>query len=137
MALAQQLAALDALCSRAPGAAAPGSAAQDHGTALLPGTADGEHGERSREQCEAERDALTLLLTARWGAPHRFGLQGLPLRAAEYGEDIPEPWRSLAGHVGDVHAWHTGGRWVVLGVSRRGDDLPCRLLAAVTPVDPP
>lgn len=93
--------------------------------------------EEVREQYEAERDALTERLTARWGPPRVFGLGTALLRAAQYGEHIPEPWRSLSAHVPDVHAWRRGGRWTALGISQQDEDQPCQLLAVVTTADPP
>lgn len=89
------------------------------------------------EQCEAEREGLTELLTARWGEPDTIGLGGVLLRTLEYGEDIPEPWASLSARVPDVQLWHTAGRWVALGVARLDPAQPPCLVATVTDIDPP
>ncbi|MBV2357237.1 hypothetical protein KUM39_23155 [Streptomyces sp. J2-1] len=98
---------------------------------------DGSDGEETAAQFEAERDALGLLLAERWGETHAFGLGGVFLRSQE-GENIPEPWATLAAHVPDVQAWHTdSGRWVALGVSHWGAELPLQLLAVVTETEPP
>jgi hypothetical protein len=55
------------------------------------------------------------------------------------GEDLAEPWASLSGHVPDVHLWRSDetGRWIALGVSQWGDELPFQLLAVVTDTGPP
>ncbi|WP_175409442.1 hypothetical protein [Streptomyces sp. TRM64462] len=88
------------------------------------------------EQYEADRDALSALLTARWGAPRVFSLWSVFRRASD-GEPIPEPWDALSNHVPDLHLWRADGRWIALGVSQWDSELPFQLLAVVTDVDPP
>ncbi|MGW2561515.1 hypothetical protein ACWCXB_20110 [Streptomyces sp. NPDC001514] len=89
------------------------------------------------EQYEAEREALALLLSERWGEAQVFGLGSLLARSIEDGEEIPEPWGTLSNSVPDVHLWRVDGRWVVLGVSQQDPELPFQLLAVVTETDPP
>lgn len=88
------------------------------------------------EQYEAERDALSALLAARWGEPQMFSLWSVFRRSAD-GEDIPEPWDSLSSHVPDLHLWRVDGCWIALGVSQWDRELPFQLLAVVTEADPP
>jgi hypothetical protein len=135
------LAVIDGLCARplpGPRAVAQDAAPRYH-LAELPTAEGGPCVLRAaaEEQCEAERDALAALLERRWGAPDRWGLGGVLLRALEHGEDIPEPWASLSARVPDVALWHTDGRWVALGVARLDPDTAPGLLAVVTDVDPP
>ncbi|WP_149181535.1 hypothetical protein [Streptomyces sp. TRM49041] len=88
------------------------------------------------EQYEAERDALGVLLTARWGEPQIFSLWSVFRRGMD-GEDIPEPWDGLSNHVPDLHLWRADGRWIALGVSQWDRELPFQLLAVITDTDPP
>ncbi|MFG3499001.1 hypothetical protein [Streptomyces sp. NPDC047928] len=97
---------------------------------------DGTRRELVEDQYEAERDALALLLTGRWGEPQVFSLWSL-LRRGLDGEDIPEPWGSLSNSVPDVHLWRAEDRWIAVGVSQWDKELPFQLLAAVTTTDPP
>lgn len=97
---------------------------------------DGTRRELVEEQYEAERDALAVVLGARWGEPHIFSLWSLQERGME-GEEIPEPWSVLAASVPDVHLWRAEERWIALGVSQWDKELPFQLLAVVTEVDPP
>lgn len=118
---------------------------------------DGTEWETTSDQYDAERDALTVLLAERWGAPQIFSLASLFERAqadgfddvgetgagetgegeAGAGEDIPEPWGSLSCSVPDLHLWRVDGRWIALGVSQWDKELPFQLLAVVTEIDPP
>jgi len=81
---------------------------------------------------------LSERLTERWGTPDVFSLASVFVRSTG-GEDIPEPWASLGGHVPDLHLWRPprADRWVALGVSQWDKELPFQLLAVVTDVDPP
>ncbi|MFF7388222.1 hypothetical protein ACFZAE_07130 [Streptomyces scabiei] len=97
---------------------------------------DGSRREETEEQYEAERDALSELLTARWGAPAVFSLWSVLDRSLD-GEDIPEPWAGLSSHVPDLHLWQVDGRWVALGVSQWDKELPFQLVALITETDPP
>ncbi|MFF8972654.1 hypothetical protein [Streptomyces sp. NPDC014995] len=99
---------------------------------------DGTERERTEEQYEADRDGLTERLTDRWGPPHHISLASALERSMD-GEDIPEPWASLSAHVPDVHLWQSpdSARWIALGVSQWGAELPFQLLAVVTETDPP
>ncbi|WP_236244504.1 hypothetical protein [Streptomyces sp. CC210A] len=92
--------------------------------------------EQVAEQYEAERDALSALLAARWGEPQVFSLWSVFQRTLE-GEDVPEPWAALSNHVPDLHLWRVDGRWAALGVSQWDTELPFQLLAVVTETDPP
>ncbi|WP_236238945.1 hypothetical protein [Streptomyces sp. CC228A] len=97
---------------------------------------DASRWEQVAEQYEAERDALSALLAARWGAPQVFSLWSVFQRAME-GEEVPEPWAALSNHVPDLHLWRVEGRWAALGVSQWDAELPFQLLAVVTETDPP
>ncbi|MGW7367866.1 hypothetical protein ACWGI8_31710 [Streptomyces sp. NPDC054841] len=89
------------------------------------------------EQYEAEREALAVLLSERWGRPQVFSLYSVFARSFEEGEEIPEPWGTLSNSVPDVHLWQVDGQWVVLGVSKWDTELPFQLVAVVTEIDPP
>ncbi|MFF0433460.1 hypothetical protein ACFYU9_14685 [Streptomyces sp. NPDC004327] len=97
---------------------------------------DGTRRPAVEEQYEAERDALSALLGARWGPPQVFSLWSVARRSMS-GEHISEPWDDLSNHIPDLHLWRAGERWVALGVSQWDKELPFQLLAAVTTVDPP
>lgn len=88
------------------------------------------------DQYEAERDALSALLAARWGEPQMFSLWSVFQRGMD-GEDLPEPWGTLSSHVPDLHLWRVDGRWIALGVSQWDTELPFQLLAVMTETDPP
>ncbi|WP_109000889.1 hypothetical protein [Streptomyces rishiriensis] len=94
--------------------------------------------EETEEQYEADRDGLSERLTGRWGLPHLVSLAST-LERSMAGEDIPEPWASLSGHVPDLHLWQLPGtpRWIALGVSQWDAELPFQLLLVVTETDPP
>ncbi|QIY69601.1 hypothetical protein HEP84_10910 [Streptomyces sp. RLB1-33] len=99
---------------------------------------DGTAREETAEQYEADRDGLSVLLTHRWGPPQVFSLSSVLDRTMD-GEDIPEPWGVVSGHVPDVHLWKATGhdRWVALGVSQWDKEWPFQLLAVITEIDPP
>ncbi|MFG2308092.1 hypothetical protein ACGFS9_05265 [Streptomyces sp. NPDC048566] len=148
MTIARQLATIDRLCSEdfpaehgrsAAGTAGPGYHLAELATSEDFRETDGAARAETEEQFEAERDGLAQLLARRWGPPEPVSLAALPERSAR-GEDIPEPWAALSAHVPDVHLWRPAGahdRWVALGVSQWGSDLPYQLLALVTEIDPP
>ncbi|MFD4375735.1 hypothetical protein [Streptomyces sp. NPDC058486] len=98
--------------------------------------ADGGRREEVEEQYEAERDGLAALLAARWGEPDRMSLWSLRHRGMT-GEELPEPWSGLCVLVPDLMLWRVDARWIGLGVSRWGEELPFQLLAVITDVDPP
>ncbi|QKW05318.1 hypothetical protein HUT18_01960 [Streptomyces sp. NA04227] len=151
MSSAQHLSVLDPLCSRPFPAQRDGSptAAQYGGPGYLirilaEFTGTEEHWDTSPyqdllDQCEAEREALAQLLGDRHGPAGEFPLQGVLLRTMEYGEEMDEPWASLSGHVEHLYLWRLESlnRWLGLGTSRMGEELPPRLLAVVTETDPP
>ncbi|WP_309056012.1 hypothetical protein [Streptomyces sp.] len=97
---------------------------------------DGTRRALAEDQYEAERDGLSVLLTARWGPPSELSLHSVLERSMD-GEEIPEPWATLSCHVPDLRLWRADGRWVGLGVSQWDKELPFQLLALVTTVDPP
>ncbi|MCC9711961.1 hypothetical protein E4N62_46225 [Streptomyces sp. MNU76] len=143
--IAHHLAVIDRLCSEEfpaePGRSDVGTAGPGYHVAELRTSADfweddGSRREETEEQYEAERDALSELLTARWGAPAVFSLWSVLDRSME-GEDIPEPWAVLSSHVPDLHLWQVDGRWVALGVSQWDKELPFQLVALITETDPP
>ncbi|MEU3556750.1 hypothetical protein [Streptomyces fragilis] len=148
MSIARHVAVVERLCGSdlpeegvaadrdaAPGRCGPGWRAAE----LLGSCPDGDPGlaAEAADECEHEREALAQRLTARWGEPQRVGLQGALIRAAEAGEEIPEPWGRLCEDLTDVHLWWTGDRWLALGVSHHGLEPPHALLAVVTTEDPP
>ncbi|MFD8939748.1 hypothetical protein ACFV0R_31610 [Streptomyces sp. NPDC059578] len=141
MTTAQRLTAIDWLCSREPAAGHPGAVSDGPAHPLIdltPPVAQGAAGPGdAEEQLYAERDALARSLTARHGEPDFIGLQGVFLRSTDPGEAVPEPWRSLSSRAGDALVWWTSARWLVLAITREGPEIPPRLLAAVTAVDPP
>lgn len=113
-----------------------------HLAVLLTSGAEKRAGEEQREvvedQFESERDGLVALLRARgWGEPQRFALWSLAARAAEKPEAVPTPWAELAAAVPDLCLWRRAGRWAGLGIARTGPELPVRLLAFATDIDPP
>ncbi|MFD7995862.1 hypothetical protein [Streptomyces mexicanus] len=146
MDIAQALAVIDRLCS---GPLPAEHARTDAGTAG-PGYViaelqtsegfweDGARWEEVYEQYECDREALAQRLTERWGPPQVFSLYSVLERSLE-GEDLPEPWASLSGHVTDVTLWRPQdtGRWISLGVSQWDRELPFQLLAVVTDLAPP
>lgn len=145
MTIARHLATIDLLCSRPfavePGRSEVGDSGPGYHTAEL-STSEGFWDDPSRwevveEQYEAERAALALRLSERWGEPQVFSLSSVFARSLEEGEQIPEPWSTLADSVPDVHLWRVDGRWVALGVSQWDTELPFQLLAVVTATDPP
>ncbi|MEU7280054.1 hypothetical protein AB0A69_14895 [Streptomyces sp. NPDC045431] len=97
---------------------------------------DGTRRALVEEQYEAERDALAVLLTARWAEPQSFSLWSVFDRGMA-GEEIPDPWDILSSSVPDVHLWRVDGLWIALGVSHWDKELPFQLLAVVTETDPP
>ncbi|GAA2444511.1 MULTISPECIES: hypothetical protein [Streptomyces] len=89
-----------------------------------------------QDQYEADRDGLSVLLTARWGPPQVFSLWSVFDRGME-GEEIPDPWDALSQSVPDVHLWRADGHWIALGVSQWDKEQPFELLVTVTEIDPP
>ncbi|MYX26946.1 hypothetical protein GTY75_09735 [Streptomyces sp. SID8381] len=147
MDIAKALAEIDRLCA-GPFPAEhtwtdTGSAGPGHRTAALATgddfwEDDGSRREEAADQYECYRDGLAERLTERWGPPQEFSLYGVCVRTME-GEEVPEPWGSLSGHVPDVQLWRAPGtgRWIALGVSQHDKELPFQLLAVATDVDPP
>lgn len=155
MSTAQHLATLDLLRSRdfpaehgrsPSGSGGPGFHIAELLTSDTFWEDDGTRREATEEQYEAERDALTVLLTDRWGPPQKFSLASLFERtvAVDFGdadgdadEEIPEPWAHLSSCVPDLHLWQVDGRWIALGIAQWDKELPFQLLAVVTETDPP
>ncbi|MHC3472212.1 hypothetical protein ACYF6T_26455 [Streptomyces sp. 7R007] len=105
-----------------------------------------ELGGSGGEECEGEptaddvyalEGALTDLLTARRGAPARWGTGTLQERVGR-GEEIPEPWARLAGEVVEVRGWENTdtGRWVVVAVADTDPEAAVRLLLVGSDVAP-
>ncbi|MEU4038215.1 hypothetical protein [Streptomyces collinus] len=147
MDIAKCLTLMDVLCARefptAHGRSEHGESGPGYHIAALQTSGgfwddDGTEREETAAQYEADRDGLAERLTERWGPAHRFSLRGALIRAME-GEDVGEPWAGLSEHVPDLHLWEAAdsGRWVALGVSRGGRELPLQLLGVVTDTDPP
>lgn len=147
MDIAHHLAVIDQLCARefpaAPvrtdvGESGPGYCTAELQTSGAFWEDDGTEREETEAQYEFDRDGLGERLTARWGPPQVFSLAGI-LERVVAGEDIPEPWNGLSGHVPDLQLWQPPGvgRYVALGVSQWDKELPFQLLAVVTETDPP
>ncbi|MFG2602050.1 hypothetical protein ACGFT2_00565 [Streptomyces sp. NPDC048514] len=145
MDIADHLAVIDRLCARGfpaeHGRTDVGSGGPGYLIAALQSgdhpEADGAGREEAEAQYEAERDALVERLTERWGPPRYFSLYSV-LERTVGGEQGAEPWAGLSGHVPDVHLWRAPEteRWVALGVSRWGEEVPLQLLAVITETDP-
>ncbi|WP_306185577.1 MULTISPECIES: hypothetical protein [unclassified Streptomyces] len=147
MDIAKALAVIDRLCTGAfpaeqvrtdVGTAGPGYSIAELETSDGFWEDDGTLREETEEQYECDRTGLGERLTERWGQPREFSLYSVLHRTVE-GEDLPEPWASLSGHVPDVRLWRAqeAGRWIALGVSQWDRELPFQLLAVVTDTDPP
>ncbi|WP_432094500.1 hypothetical protein [Streptomyces sp. bgisy100] len=91
---------------------------------------DGTGWIETREQFAAEREALVLLLSRRWGSPEYVDL-GVYLERSVAGEPVTEPLLTLCGCVTSVHAWRTGGRWIGIGVGQQSRELPFQLVVAI------
>ncbi|MFD8735044.1 hypothetical protein ACFV06_08970 [Streptomyces sp. NPDC059618] len=151
MTIAQHLATIDRLCAEefptGHGGSAPGSYGAPGGPGFhvvelkrSTGSPIGPDGVgEEAEQYEAEREALAQRLGDRWGEPHWMSFDGVFLRAQQGDEHIPEPWASLGSHMRNAQVWRRDdtGRWLVLGISRLGEDQELRLLAVITDIDPP
>lgn len=91
---------------------------------------DGTARREAEEAFAADCEALSGVLSARWGEPEVLDLTGHLVQVTE-GERVPEPLRTLCGYVRVLHRWRLGGRWLGLGTGRQGGDLPLQLVAAV------
>ncbi|MGA4843356.1 hypothetical protein [Streptomyces sp. G45] len=146
MSSADHLAVIDLLCARDfprahggsdTGSAGPGFHLAELGAYVPDADADPAAHDDAELQYEAERDALAVLLSDRWGEPQVFALTSVLVRALAGEEDLPEPWASVSETVPDVHLWRADGRWIALGVARRSERRGVGLVAVVTEVDPP
>lgn len=142
--LAQYLATIDLLRSRAFPAqrsraagivSGPGYHLAELATSEEFWEDDGTGRPAAEEQYEAECGALSRLLSRRWGGPQVFSLCDTLIRSTE-GEEIPEPWLGLSCGIPYVELWQADGRWIAVGVSQQGPQLPFQLIAAVTVNDP-
>lgn len=97
---------------------------------------DGSRRVEVQEQYEAECEALSGLLSRRWGEAQMFSLWSVLTRSME-GEEIAAPWDELSSCVPYLHIWQADGRWVAVGVSQWDTELEFQLMAVVTEVDPP
>ncbi|WP_405852108.1 hypothetical protein OG361_05315 [Streptomyces sp. NBC_00090] len=138
MTTARHLATIDELRARPSGG--PGGAPGFHLAELATSEDfwddDGSRRALAEDQYEAERDGLAALLTARWGPPTELDLWPV-LERSLAGESLPEPWSTLCAHTPELRLWRDDGRWIGLGISQWDKELPLRLLAVVTAVDPP
>ncbi|WP_326692417.1 MULTISPECIES: hypothetical protein [unclassified Streptomyces] len=78
---------------------------------------------------QAEHEALAALLSRRWGQAETVDLTGQLVATAE-GRAVPEPERTLCGHVTELSVWSVQGRWTGIGVACWGESGPLQLLAA-------
>ncbi|KAF4409683.1 MULTISPECIES: hypothetical protein [Streptomyces] len=95
---------------------------EDDGTRLM----------EADDQFEAERAAMVLLLSRRWGEPEVLDLTELFIRSVE-GERLPEPMATLCGYVSLLYAWRPpdGRRRIAVGVGQHDRELPIQLLVTV------
>ncbi|MET8449316.1 hypothetical protein [Streptomyces sp. NPDC005209] len=147
MDIAKCLTLIDLLCARefpaAHGRTEHGESGPGYHIAELHTSAefwedDGTEREETAAQYEIDRDGLGERFTDRWGPAEAISLHSVHVRTMD-GEDIEQPWAGLSGHVPDVQLWRVpeSGRWVALGVSQWGKELPFQLLGIVTETDPP
>ncbi|MFE2265169.1 hypothetical protein [Streptomyces griseosporeus] len=147
MDIAQYLAVIDRLCSRAFPAEHGGADADLSGPGYFvagpapgrqPATGDPAERAQAAEDVHAWKEALAQRLSARWGEEDRWSLLTLVERMAR-GEEIPQPWAVLTELVDDVSLWRAEppGRWIALGVADRDPADGIRLLITVTTTDPP
>ncbi|WEO98778.1 hypothetical protein A6P39_034700 [Streptomyces sp. FXJ1.172] len=94
--------------------------------------------ERTAEDFQACRDAIAERLDHRWGRRALWGQLTVRVRLSR-GEEIPEPWATLALLTDELDLWQEPetGRWVALGVAHRDEADETRLLATVTETPPP
>lgn len=138
MDIAKDLALVDLLCFRAfpaehGGRDGDGLAGPGYHVAWL-GPGDG----RDTDDCYAYEAAIVERLTARWGAPSRWGTVTLGERV-ERGEHIPEPWSMLSAVASDLHTWEPGGigRTVTVTVADRDEERRPHLWVVVTDIAAP
>jgi hypothetical protein len=146
MDLARWLTAIDRLRVRefpeTPTRSAFGSSAPGHHVAVLDLSGDFfgvDPAWRTEigEQFEAAREALAALLAERWGPPQHVSLYRV-FEQTMIGEDTEEPWSGLSARMSDVLLWPCPdtGRWIALGISQWGPELPYELLVVIAEAPP-
>ncbi|MEU1123678.1 hypothetical protein ABZ371_08855 [Streptomyces sp. NPDC005899] len=109
---------------------------QEDGDAEQQPDADEAEWVERRASCLAAYDALSTLLTLRWGAPDVVSLWSARERMTA-GEEIAEPWADPVASCEYLLLWRVGERWIALVLHGQEQGLGCELSALVTQVDPP
>ncbi|MGW3121098.1 hypothetical protein ACWDBW_28780 [Streptomyces sp. NPDC001107] len=100
------------------------------------GNGDCPEGHLTADDVYALEGALTEQLTARGGAPVRWGTGTFQERMSR-GEEIPEPWARLAVEAVELRGWENAtGRWLIVAVADADPEAEVRLLLAATNVAP-
>lgn len=85
--------------------------------------------EAAEGEIAAAFEALTAVLTSRWGRPEAVDLWP-DLRGER--SPVPEPINELIGYSSRMSVWYPGtGRWVALAVGQADPEFPILLLAAI------
>lgn len=94
--------------------------------------------ERTADDVQAYLQGIAQRLNDRWAEQLPWGQLTVRERVGR-GEEIPEPWATLALRTDVLNVWQAEdtGRWIALGVADRDDQDEIQLLAAVTEMDPP
>ncbi|MFI7102162.1 hypothetical protein ACIBK8_22725 [Streptomyces sp. NPDC050161] len=82
-----------------------------------------------REDGAAQLEALTAVLSLRWGEPEEVDLTGILERVAQ-GLPVRPPLDVLSAAADRLSVWQPGSRWVALGAGYGGPELPAQVLAA-------
>lgn len=145
MTITTHLATIERICSEGPTRQeelsglhmpGPGYSIAELQTSADYGDADGAAKEAIMAQYELDRNAVSALLTERWGNPDAVDLWSIAEQSMG-GADIPEPWDSLSMHLVDVEVWRVNGHWVALGISHQDKEMPLQLLAVVSDIGLP
>jgi len=130
MDIAKCLDLIDQLWSRDVGGSSPGI------VELGASNGDCPEGSLTADDIYALEGALTQQLTARRGAPDRWGTGTLQERMSR-GEEIPEPWAQLAVEAVELRVWKDArGRRLVIAVADADPEAEVRLLLTATDVAP-
>jgi hypothetical protein len=137
MDIAKHLATIDQLCAQEFPAERSRSARCTAGPGYFMVELETDQ-ELTADDFHAYRQGIAERLDDRLGEQLPWGQ--LTVRVSmERGEEIPEPWASLALRTDALNVWQEEdtGRWIALGVADRDDQDEIQLLATVTEIDPP